>query len=86
MTFFQPDINHSEVEDSFQLASDWIKSVGKNMNKSKAVTLGLLAIRLENKVAKESESTRTLFSATISLASPSWDRKVPNLLNTKGYN
>ena len=26
-TFFHADINQSEVEDSFQLASDWIKSV-----------------------------------------------------------
>ena len=52
MTFFQADINHSEVEDSFQLASDWIKSVGKNMNKPKADTLGLLAIRLEIKLRK----------------------------------
>ena len=25
-TFFNADINQSEVEDSFQLASDWIKS------------------------------------------------------------
>ena len=39
-TFFHADINQSEVEDSFQLASDWIKSVGKNLvNKLKAVTL-----------------------------------------------
>ena len=35
----QAGINQSEVEDSFQLASDCIKSVGKNVNKSKAVTL-----------------------------------------------
>ena len=39
LTFFHADINQSEVEDSFQLASDWIKSVRKNVNKSKAVTL-----------------------------------------------
>ena len=32
-------MNQSEVEDSFQLASDWIKSVKKNVNKSKAVKL-----------------------------------------------
>ena len=32
----------SEVEDSFQLASDWIKSAQKNVNKSKA---GLLAVQ-----------------------------------------
>ena len=38
-TFFHADINQSEVEDSFQLASDWIKSIWKNVNKSKAVTL-----------------------------------------------
>ena len=36
---FYPDINQSDVEDSFQLASDWIKSARKNVNKSKAVTL-----------------------------------------------
>ena len=52
MTFFQADINQSEVEDSFQLASDSIKSVGKNVYKSKAVTLGFLAIRLEIKLRK----------------------------------
>ena len=39
LTFFQADINQSEVEDSFQLASDWIKSAQKNVNKSKAVSL-----------------------------------------------
>ena len=39
LTFFQADINQSEVEDSFQLASDWIKSARKNVNKSKAVSL-----------------------------------------------
>ena len=27
LTFFHVDINQSEVEDSFQLASDWIKSI-----------------------------------------------------------
>ena len=32
LTFFHADINQSEVEDSFQLASDWIKSVRKNVN------------------------------------------------------
>ena len=32
------DINQSEAEDSFQMASDWIKSVRKNVNKLKAVT------------------------------------------------
>ena len=26
ITFFHADINQSDVEDSFQLASDWIKS------------------------------------------------------------
>ena len=35
LTFFQADINQSEVKDSFQLASDWITSVQKN---------GLLAV------------------------------------------
>ena len=39
LTFFHADINQSEVEDSFHLAYDWIKSVRKNVNKSKAVTL-----------------------------------------------
>ena len=27
LSFFRADINQSEVENSFQLASDWIKSV-----------------------------------------------------------
>ena len=31
LTFFHADINQSEVEDSFQLASDWIKSVYERM-------------------------------------------------------
>ena len=39
LIFLHADINRSEVEDSFQLASGWIKSVRKNVNKSKAVTL-----------------------------------------------
>ena len=39
VTFFHADINQSEVEYSFQLASDWIKSVQTNVNKSKAVTV-----------------------------------------------
>ena len=34
LTFFHADINQSEFEDSFKLASDWIKSVPKNLNKS----------------------------------------------------
>ena len=38
-TFCHAEINQSEVEKSFQLASDWIKSARKNVNKSKAVTL-----------------------------------------------
>ena len=38
-TFFYADINQSDVEESFQLDSDWIKSARKNVNKSKAVTL-----------------------------------------------
>ena len=38
-TFFHTDIKQSEVEDSFKLTSDWIKSARKNVNKSKAVTL-----------------------------------------------
>ena len=41
LTFFHEGINQSEVEDSFQLASDWIKSARKNVNKLKAVTLFL---------------------------------------------
>ena len=36
---FHADIKRSEVEDIFQLASDWIKFAQKNVNKSKAVTL-----------------------------------------------
>ena len=32
LTLFLADINQSEVEDSFQLASYWIKSVRKNVN------------------------------------------------------
>ena len=43
-------INQSEVEDSFQLASDWIKSAWKNVNKLKAVTFGLLAVTKTNRV------------------------------------
>ena len=39
LTFFQADINQSEVEDSFQLASDWTKSAQKDVNKPKAVSL-----------------------------------------------
>ena len=47
LTFFHADINQSEVVDSFQLASDWIKSVRKNVNKSKAVTgLGSLLLMM----------------------------------------
>ena len=62
MTFFQADINQSEVEDSFQLASDSIKSVGKNVYKSKAVTLGFLAIRLEIKLRKIWNYANSIFS------------------------
>ena len=39
LTFFHADINQSEVEDSFQLASDWINTARNNGNKSKAVKL-----------------------------------------------
>ena len=35
LTFFHAEIDQSEVESSFQLASDWIKSARKNVNKSK---------------------------------------------------
>ena len=38
LTFFRVGINQSDVEDSFQLASDLIKSARNNANKSKAVT------------------------------------------------
>ena len=41
-SFMKASINQSEVEDSFdsfQLASDWIKSARNNVNKLKAVTL-----------------------------------------------
>lgn len=37
--FFHAYSNQSKVEDSFQLASDWIKSAQKNFNKLKAVAL-----------------------------------------------
>ena len=47
--FFHVDINQSEVEDGFQLASDWIKSVQKNVNKSKSgQTFGLLSVKVNN--------------------------------------
>ena len=39
LAFFHADISQSEFEDSFQLASEWIRSVRKTMNNSKAVTL-----------------------------------------------
>ena len=39
LTFFHADINQSKAEDSFQLASDWIKSAQKSVNKSKVVAL-----------------------------------------------
>ena len=32
LTFFPADINQSEVEDSFPLPFDWIKSVRKNVS------------------------------------------------------
>ena len=38
-TFFHVDINQSQVENSFQPASDWIRSARKNVNKLKAVSL-----------------------------------------------
>ena len=36
---FHADIKRSEVEDIFQLASDWINFAQKNVKKSKAVAL-----------------------------------------------
>ena len=39
LSFFHADTNQSEVENSSQLDFDWIKSVRKNVNNSKAVTL-----------------------------------------------
>ena len=54
LTFFHADINHSEVEDSFQLASDWIKFVRKNVNESKADTL--LRFLLQSKVNSHEQS------------------------------
>ena len=39
LTFFHANIKQSKVEDSFQLAYDWIKSVQRNVNKSKVVTI-----------------------------------------------
>ena len=43
-TFFHAVINQSEVEDSFQLASDWIKSARKNVNKLQRSLFCLLAV------------------------------------------
>ena len=45
----------TEVENSFQLVSDWIKAVRKNENKWKAVTLlvsllSVIALRLLNEL------------------------------------
>ena len=37
-TFFHESINQSEVEDSFQLACDWIKPARRKVNKLKMVT------------------------------------------------
>ena len=45
-TFFHEGINQSEVEDSSQLASDWIKSARKNLNKLEAVTLLVSLLQL----------------------------------------
>ena len=46
MTSFNcADINQLEVEDSFQQASDWMKSVQKNVKKCDH-TFGLLAVTL----------------------------------------
>ena len=43
LTSLHADFNQSEVEESFELAPYWIKSVRKNVNKTKAVTpLGTL--------------------------------------------
>ena len=39
LTFFHANIKQSEIKDSFQLASDWTKSVRKNVNESTVVTL-----------------------------------------------
>ena len=39
---FHADINQSEVEDSFQLASDWITSARKNVNYLAVTLLGSL--------------------------------------------
>ena len=39
LTFFHADINQSEVEDSFQLASDWIKI-------KRGHTFGLLSVNI----------------------------------------
>ena len=41
-SFFLEGINQSEIEDSFQLASDWIKSAQKGVNN----TFALLAVKL----------------------------------------
>ena len=41
-SFFLEGINQSEIDDSFQLASDWIKSAQKDVNN----TFALLAVKL----------------------------------------
>ena len=41
-----PDINQSEVTDSFQLASDWIKSIQKN-------AFGLLAVKVKKHLKRQ---------------------------------
>ena len=63
-TFFHADINQSEVEDSFQLASDWIKSAWKNVNKPKPVTLlgSFLSFRQVVKVSWVSSLVTYLFN------------------------
>ena len=54
LTFFHADINQSEVDESFQLASDWIRSVRMNVNKSKAVIL--LGSLLKSKIDSHEQS------------------------------
>ena len=53
LTFFHADINQSEVEESFQLASDWIKFAQKNVNKSKAGNTFVLLAVIRSRAAIE---------------------------------
>ena len=68
LTFFHADINQPEVEDSLQQASDQIKSVPENVNKSKAVNLHSRLTRGTFLVVKHSENACEQFSFAARLA------------------